>query len=286
MSPALRRALSARNSSSHGNRVIDRDAGHLRGGVHAGIGAAGGVERMVRADDRGDFVFDDRLDGLRVRLPLPAGVGGAVVGDRQLEGAWRHCIISATRTRLDDRNTLLAERTRVGLIGLHVHRQQRVKRHVESLLAAAAIDHRARADHDRARRARHVHRLARRAAGGDDVFDDQHLLAGVEREAAAQRQRAVLPFREDGADPKGASYFLADHDAAERRRQHRDRAERSNERAQRCAQRLGVAADAAARARIAGSRGCASPDESRKWPSSSAPDCRNMVKTSDSVIER
>ena len=56
--------------------MIDRDARHLRGRVHPGIGAAGGVERMVRADDRGDLVFEHLLDGLRVRLPLPAGVVG------------------------------------------------------------------------------------------------------------------------------------------------------------------------------------------------------------------
>ena len=78
------------------------------------------------------------------------------------------------------------------MISGHSHRQQRMKWHVEPLLAAAAIDDRARADHHRSRRASHVHRLPRGAAGRDDVLDDQDLLAGFERESASQGQRASL----------------------------------------------------------------------------------------------
>ena len=59
MSPAFSRALRARSNSSHGNWMIDRDAGHLRRGVHAGVGAPGGVQRIVRADDRVDLLFED-----------------------------------------------------------------------------------------------------------------------------------------------------------------------------------------------------------------------------------
>ena len=51
--------------------MIDRDARHLRGRVHAGVGAAGGVERMVRADDGGDLIFDDGLDAI-ARSPAAA----------------------------------------------------------------------------------------------------------------------------------------------------------------------------------------------------------------------
>ena len=53
--------------------------------MDAGVGAAGRVQRMVRADDRGDFLFEDLLDAERIRLALPARVVGAVVRDRQLE---------------------------------------------------------------------------------------------------------------------------------------------------------------------------------------------------------
>ena len=42
--------------------MIDGDARDLRGGVHAGIGTPGGVQRIVRADDRRDLFFEDLLD--------------------------------------------------------------------------------------------------------------------------------------------------------------------------------------------------------------------------------
>ena len=116
-----------------------------------------------------------------------------------------------------------------------------MKWHVQPLLAAAAIDDRTGPDHDRARGPRHVHRLSRRAAGRDDVFDDEDPFTGVEREPAPQRQRAVLALREDRADAESAADFLADHDPAERGRQHRLRAERSDDRAKRGAERLGLA---------------------------------------------
>ena len=90
--------------------------------------------------------------------------------------------------------------------------------HVQALLAAAAIDHGAGANHDRPSRARHVHRLASGPARGHHVFDDQHFFTRLQGEAATQGQRAVLAFGKDGADAKGAADFLADHDAAERRR--------------------------------------------------------------------
>jgi hypothetical protein len=57
--------------------------------MDAGIGAPRRVQRIVRADDLVDLVFEDLLDADRVGLPLPAGVVGAVVRDRQLERA-RH----------------------------------------------------------------------------------------------------------------------------------------------------------------------------------------------------
>ncbi len=65
--------------------VIDRDARHLRGRVHAGVRSPCGIERIVDADDGGDFVFEDLLDRDRVGLPLPSRVIRAVVRNRELE---------------------------------------------------------------------------------------------------------------------------------------------------------------------------------------------------------
>ena len=63
--------------------MIDGDARDLRRRVDTGIGAARRIQRMVRADDDRDLVFEDLLDAEAVDLPLPAGVVGAVVRDRR-----------------------------------------------------------------------------------------------------------------------------------------------------------------------------------------------------------
>jgi hypothetical protein len=90
------------------NRMIEADARDLCGSVHAGVGTAGGVERLARADNRRKFIFDDGLNGLRIRLPLPSSVGGTVVGDGELQGA-AHCQSTIDRLRdccvMDDRKS-------------------------------------------------------------------------------------------------------------------------------------------------------------------------------------
>ena len=93
-------------------------------------------------------------------------------------------------------------------------------RHVERLLAAAAIDDRRRSHDLRTRSARDIDGFARRPARRHHVLDHEDALAGREREPAAQRQRAVLPFGEDGAHPQRASDLLADDNPAEGWRQH------------------------------------------------------------------
>jgi hypothetical protein len=53
-----------------------------------------------------------------------------------------------------------------------------VEGHVEARIASAPIDDRSGRDDGGTSGARHVDRLARRSPCGDDVFDDEHLLAG------------------------------------------------------------------------------------------------------------
>ena len=51
---------------------------------------------------------------------------------------------------------------------------------------------------------RDLHRLARRAAGGQHVLDDEHAIALGDDEPAPQRQRAVLPLGEHRAHAERA----------------------------------------------------------------------------------
>ena len=138
-----------------------------------------------------------------------------------------------------------------------MHRQQRGVGHVETVRAAASVDDRAGADDLRAVLLGDRHRLARRSGGRDDVLDDQDLVVGREREAAAQGQRAVLALGEERAHVERARDFLPDDDAAERGREDAGRAEAPDALAQGRADGLGIARDTGAPARTAGSRGCA-----------------------------
>ena len=62
--------------------------------------------------------------------------------------------------------------------------------------------------------------LERALARRDDVLDDQHALAGLDPEAAAQRERAVDALGEDRAHAEAAPDLVADDQAAHRRREH------------------------------------------------------------------
>ena len=80
-----------------------------------------------------------------------------------------------------------------------------MKRHVDPLLAAAAIDDRGGADHGRARL--HVRRRCVSCVEPPVVTTSsttRTFSPGYERKAAPQRQRAVLPLREDRADAERA----------------------------------------------------------------------------------
>src|SRR5439155_433672 len=106
--------------------------------------------------------------------------------------------------------------------------------------AARAIDQRADAHDHAACLLRALHYLARGAAGGDDVLDDQAALARREGEAAAQRHRTGLALREERADAERARHLVGHQDAADRGGQHRCRARVAEWRGQGRAERGGV----------------------------------------------
>jgi len=88
-------------------------------------------------------------------------------------------------------------------------------------MSAAAVDNRCRSDDLRSAGTCDLHRLSRRAAGGDDVFDHEHTIAGLEREPAPQRQRTILPLGEDRPDTQRPADLLPDDDSSESRRNDR-----------------------------------------------------------------
>jgi hypothetical protein len=160
-------------------------------------------------------VLEQSLNRYAVGLPLPADISSAVVRECQLEGA-NLC----PRSGLHHRLTGQAERTAVGLIRRQVDRRKRLERDVDVLPAAAAVDNRACTDDVRARGTCGFDRLARGSAGRDDIFDDDDPLTRLDGESAPQRHHAVLPLGEHRAHPERAADFLADDNAADRRREH------------------------------------------------------------------
>ena len=89
-----------------------------------------------------------------------------------------------------------------------------MERYVEPDPILATVDDRRRSNHRTAGRHGHVYRLAGRAAGRDDVLDDQHTFARVDTEAAAQCQSAVPALGEQGTDTQGSRHLVADDDPA------------------------------------------------------------------------
>ena len=70
-------------------RRLGAEADDLAQGVNAGVGPPAGQHADSLAGHFGDGVFQRFLNGRLVGLDLPAGVGRAVVGDGEFEGA--HC---------------------------------------------------------------------------------------------------------------------------------------------------------------------------------------------------
>jgi hypothetical protein len=144
------------------------------------------------------------------------------------------------RAWLHNRLPLRAKRTGQGIVGRQAQSRQRVKGDAEIARAAAPIDDRDRADGPGVGRTRNGNGLARRPACRDDVFDNEHALALVEREPPPEREGAVLPFREYRTHAQGPGYLVTDDEATERRRQDNLRIERPRRLRQGLAQPGGV----------------------------------------------
>ena len=69
---------------------------HLPGGMHAGIGAAGSAQRNRLAAEAQHRLLDRRLHRMLAGLPLPAGIGRAVIFD--VEAVARHTLRPRVRS--------------------------------------------------------------------------------------------------------------------------------------------------------------------------------------------
>ena len=181
-------------------------------------------------------------------LPLPADVVGAVVLDGELEGACsvltavhRHARSRPSRPGLDDRASPLAQSGHD--VGLHRSAPRagpapaaagpsRAGSAPRSMIAAAPTTCAPGASATRA-----VSRVEPPVVTTSSTTSTRS--SRRQREAAAQRQRAVLPLGEQRAHAERARDFLADDDAAERRRQHDRRLQMPRALGERAPERVG-----------------------------------------------
>ncbi len=75
--------VGAMNQPFQRERPGELEMGHLAASVDAGVGSTGTEDPLRRADQIAERFFDGLLDAGSVFLTLPAGISGAVVGDRQ-----------------------------------------------------------------------------------------------------------------------------------------------------------------------------------------------------------
>ena len=108
----------------------------------------------------------------------------------------------------------------IGFVGGEAEFEEGDGGDVEAGLAGAAIDEHGDGDGGAAGLANEVQALDHAAAAGDDVFDDEHFLAGREGEAAAEGEGIVDLLGEDVAGGGLAGDFLADDEAAHGRGEH------------------------------------------------------------------
>ena len=133
----------------------------------------------------------------------------------------------------------LAEGTLCGIVVLHGERDKCGLGDAQGNRPTAAVNERAHTHHFAAGLLHGGHGLARGAAGGDDILDDQRRFAGSEAESAAEQHDAFLAFGEERAETESSRYFVRDDDSAERRRSHYRRAQMAQFRRQRGTQLLG-----------------------------------------------
>jgi hypothetical protein len=112
-----------------------------------------------------------------------------------------------------------AERAIVGLVAGDVQFQECAGGDVEFEAATAAVYDGSGGDGEAAFLFDDADGFARGATSGPHVFDYQNALAGFEFESTAQGHLAgAVAFDEQRANAQSASYFVADDDAAEGRR--------------------------------------------------------------------
>src|SRR6267143_1381607 len=109
----------------------------------------------------------------------------------------------------------LAEWARLGRPRRRRHGGEGRPLHIERGGAAAPVDQRADADDGAPARPHALHHLAGRAAGGDDVLDDEAALTGRQREPAPQPHHAVLALRKERAHAERARHLVGHEDAAD-----------------------------------------------------------------------
>ncbi len=119
-----------------------------------------------------------------------------------------------------DRHAFFAERAFFRLVGRNGEVEQRIYlflRYAEVCFAAASVYEEADADNVALGFIHDIDDFLDRAAGGDDVFDDQNFFTRSDLEAAAKGHLAIFSFGENGTNAQKTRSDLRQNDTASRR---------------------------------------------------------------------
>jgi hypothetical protein len=144
-------------------------------------------------------------------------------GEREVRGRWAAGGLLAPGLRHGDAGQI--GRELVGGERLDLEGDEAEERDAQVHLTVRAIHHHGHGEHLALAGADDLDGLLHATALGDDVLDDEDLLAGNDLEPTPQGEPAVLFLGEDEADAELAGDFLADNKAAHGRGNHGDSVE-------------------------------------------------------------
>jgi hypothetical protein len=130
-------------------------------------------------------------------------------------------LVVAAAARFDRGATFFTHRAFFGLVGNDIKLQNRKVLCLESDLPVAPVNNIADSCEPGIGLFHQIHDLKNRSTRGNDVFDDEHPLAGMDFKPAPELHFSINSFRKNRADAKHPADFRAHDNTANGRRYHK-----------------------------------------------------------------
>ena len=149
------------------------------------------------------------------RRNIPAIEAGRLLVDDLMSDTW----LLLLAARLDSRRADQVGRKIAGIECFHIELHEAEERAAKVReISAAAIDNCRNAFNHSATRTDNLKGLLNAATPGDNIFNDQKTVAGVDLKPPAQDQPVFLFLRKNVRKPEGARHFVSDDQSSKRGR--------------------------------------------------------------------